>query len=121
MQVADRSVSTDRSNPALATPQNVWTSLTHVVLARRVTSRHGAVNGISSEAIYLLSVLRLRKLRHREIPVGVIKRIRCCCDASIMAGCANVLLKSVDVPLSPSVMMAPRAKSRRHLRVAFVL
>jgi hypothetical protein len=36
-----------------------------------------------------------------------------------MAGCVNLKLKSVDHPLSPCVMMAPRAQSRRHLRVAF--
>lgn len=37
-----------------------------------------------------------------------------------MAGCAKIFMKSMDVPLSPGVMMAPFAQSRRHLRVAFV-
>jgi len=36
-----------------------------------------------------------------------------------MVGCVNLFAKSVEHPLSPRVMKAPRAQSRRHLRVAF--
>jgi hypothetical protein len=36
-----------------------------------------------------------------------------------MAGCVKITGKSVEHPLSPCVMKAPRAHSRRHLRVAF--
>jgi len=31
-----------------------------------------------------------------------------------MTGCVNLLVKSVGLPLSPCVMKAPRAQSRRH-------
>jgi len=37
-----------------------------------------------------------------------------------MGGCVKALLRSVETSLSPRVMKAPCAQSRRHLRVAFV-
>jgi|GEM_PF-5952773 len=37
-----------------------------------------------------------------------------------MGGCVETLLRFVETPLSPRVMKAPCAQSRRHLRVAFV-
>ena len=61
----------------------------------------------------------MRKLRYPAILAGAKKCTRWFWWLPVIDLYAIIKVNSVDFPLSPRVMMAPRAKSRRHLRVAF--